>query len=208
MAIGGGQVVARTPKQSSTPGQRRGRRDRCARSQRSMSNSLWAKSLIAPKTCSRWSRRSPLRPDAPRTRSKNSKGDLRIGCRESLISYLLVLRDWQGASLKDLVRHQLAPFTESGSERVTMSGPDILLRPEAAEAIGLALHELATNAVKYGAISVPGGHVTNSWACEDHGIEPRQVLVNWIERRRAIRDAAVAQGLWPHHIRAPRNEIA
>jgi two-component sensor histidine kinase len=63
-----------------------------------------------------------------------------------------------------------------------VSGPDIMLRPEAAEAIGLALHELATNAVKYGAISSPDGHVTISWAFEDHGIEPRRLLVNWIER--------------------------
>ena len=54
-----------------------------------------------------------------------------------------------------------------------MSGPDIMLRPEAAEAIGLALHELATNAVKYGALSVRGGHITISWAFEDHGTEPR-----------------------------------
>jgi two-component sensor histidine kinase len=95
---------------------------------------------------------------------------------------LLVLQDWQGASMTDLVRDQLATFTESGSGHITVSGPDIMLRPEAAEAIGLALHELATNAVKYGAISVPGGHVAISWAFEDHGIEPRRVLVNWIER--------------------------
>jgi PAS domain S-box-containing protein len=95
---------------------------------------------------------------------------------------LLVLQDWQGASMTDLVRDQLATFTESGSGHITVSGPDIMLRPEAAEAIGLALHELATNAVKYGAISVPGGHVAISWAFEDHGIEPRRLLVNWIER--------------------------
>jgi two-component sensor histidine kinase len=94
---------------------------------------------------------------------------------------LLVLQDWQGALLTDLVRDQLAPFTDPGSERITVSGPHIMLRPEAAEAIGLALHELATNAVKYGAISVPGGHITISWAFEDHDIEPR-LLVNWIER--------------------------
>jgi two-component sensor histidine kinase len=63
-----------------------------------------------------------------------------------------------------------------------VSGPDALLRPEAAEAIGLALHELGTNAVKYGALSVPGGHVTISWALEDHGTSPSQFAVNWIER--------------------------
>jgi two-component sensor histidine kinase/PAS domain-containing protein len=94
---------------------------------------------------------------------------------------LLVLRDWQGAPLKELVRLQLDPFTEPGSERISVSGPDVLLRPEAAEAIGLALHELATNAVKYGALSVPVGKVTISWAFEDHGPEPRQFLVNWID---------------------------
>ena len=95
---------------------------------------------------------------------------------------LLVLQDWQGASLADLVRDQLAPFTEAGSEHMTVSGPDIMLKPEAAEAIGLALHELATNAVKYGALSVPGGHVTISWAFGDQGTAPRQFLVNWLEQ--------------------------
>ena len=55
---------------------------------------------------------------------------------------LLVLQDWQGASLSALVHDQLAPFTEFGRERITVSGPDIMLRPQAAEAIGLALHEL------------------------------------------------------------------
>ena len=95
---------------------------------------------------------------------------------------LLVLRDWQGAPLKELVRIQLDPFTAPGSERISVTGPDVLLRPEAAEAIGLALHELATNAVKYGALSVPAGRVTISWAFEEHGPKPRQFLVNWIER--------------------------
>jgi two-component sensor histidine kinase len=118
---------------------------------------------------------------------------------------LLVLQDWQGASLKELVRHQLAPFTEPRSERVTATGPDVLLRPAAAEAIGLALHELGTNAVKYGALSVPGGNVTISWALEDHGTEPRRLLVNWIERGGPT---VTPRWLRPHCVRAPRNEIA
>ncbi len=83
--------------------------------------------------------------------------------------------------MKELVRLQLDPFTEPGSERISVLGPDVLLRPEAAEAIGLALHELATNAVKYGALSGPTGKVTISWGFEDHCPEPRQFLVNWIE---------------------------
>ncbi len=95
---------------------------------------------------------------------------------------LLVLQDWHGASLADLVRDQLAPFAEPGSTRIRASGPDVLLRPEAAEAIGLALHELATNAVKYGALSIPAGHVAVSWGMQDHGTEPRLFLITWIER--------------------------
>jgi PAS domain S-box-containing protein len=95
---------------------------------------------------------------------------------------LLVLQDWQGASLADLVRDQLAPFPEPGGTRIHASGPDVLLRPEAAEAIGLALHELATNAVKYGALSIPAGHVAVSWGMQDHGTEPRLFLITWVER--------------------------
>lgn len=120
---------------------------------------------------------------------------------------MLVLQDWQGASLGELVRDQLAPFTEPGSARVNVSGPDILLRSEAAEAVGLALHELATNAVKYGALSVPDGHVTISWAPEYHGREPRQFLVNWIERGGPT-VTPPSRTLWPYYVRAPRYEIA
>ena len=94
---------------------------------------------------------------------------------------LLVLQDWQGASLADLVRDQLAPFAETGSTRLSVSGPDIALRPEAAEAIGLALHELATNAVKYGALSTPVGQVRVAWELDSPGTEPRQLRLSWME---------------------------
>jgi two-component sensor histidine kinase len=95
---------------------------------------------------------------------------------------LLVNRNWQGASLADLVRDQLAPFAEVGSARLHVSGPDILVSPEAAQAIGLALHELATNAVKYGALSVPIGQVTVFWALENHGTELPRLRLNWAEQ--------------------------
>lgn len=95
---------------------------------------------------------------------------------------LLVSRNWKGALLSDLVSNQLAPFAEVGGARLNMSGPDILVSPEAAEAIGLALHELATNAMKYGALSVPVGQVTVFWALEYHGTEPRRLQLNWVEQ--------------------------
>ena len=95
---------------------------------------------------------------------------------------LLVLQDWRGASLADLVRDQLAPFVETGSTRIDVSGPCVVLGPKAAEAVGLAVHELATNAVKYGALSVPTGRVTVSWAWENPDTEPRQLRLSWLER--------------------------
>src|SRR5262249_59894082 len=68
---------------------------------------------------------------------------------------LLVTRGWHGTDIRDLVRMQLFPFVESKEDRLTCEGPALLLTPKAAEQIGLALHELGTNAPHYGAFSVP-----------------------------------------------------
>jgi two-component sensor histidine kinase len=112
---------------------------------------------------------------------------------------LLVNRNWQGASLADLVRDQLSPFAEVGGRRLNVSGPDVLVSPETAEAIGLALHELATNAVKYGALSVPTGQVTVSWALErhgneKHGTEPRRLRLSWVEQNGPLVVAPTRKG--------------
>jgi PAS domain S-box-containing protein len=77
---------------------------------------------------------------------------------------LLVQRSWQGASIGEIAQSQLAPFVGAGTDRLHLSGPDIVVTPKAAEAIGLALHELATNAVKHGAFSNATGTVTIDWA--------------------------------------------
>ncbi|MDQ0511941.1 sensor histidine kinase [Ancylobacter amanitiformis] len=77
---------------------------------------------------------------------------------------LLVQEGWHGASLNDMVRSQLGHHFDHERSQVTVSGPDIFLKPEAAQNIGLALHELSTNAAKYGALSVPGGQVAIRWA--------------------------------------------
>ena len=74
---------------------------------------------------------------------------------------LLVEQQWSGALIDDLVRAQLAAF---GMEKVACHGQRIMLRAEAVQNVALALHELATNASKYGALSVPAGKVNIDWA--------------------------------------------
>jgi PAS domain S-box-containing protein len=76
---------------------------------------------------------------------------------------LLVNQDWLGASVESLVRGQLAPFVERDDPRVQIRGPSVDLKSEATEALGLALHELATNSLKYGALSDPDGQVEIVW---------------------------------------------
>jgi len=76
---------------------------------------------------------------------------------------LLVEEDGRGAWIADLVRSQLEPFGEVDGTRITTTGPAVFLSAEAAQNIGLALHELATNATKHGALSVPEGVVTVRW---------------------------------------------
>ena len=68
---------------------------------------------------------------------------------------LLVESDWQGADIRELIRTQLAPFHNLGDDSVLIEGPHLKLNPKAAEQIGLAVHELGTNAVKHGALSEP-----------------------------------------------------
>jgi len=80
---------------------------------------------------------------------------------------LLVGRDWQGASMSELVRAQLAPFAERAHARIDISGPELELKPNVVHSLTLALHELATNAAKYGALSVPDGRVAIRWEVDD-----------------------------------------
>lgn len=76
---------------------------------------------------------------------------------------LLVQEDWQGASLRDLARSQLGHYIDRTGSQIELSGAPLQIRPEAAQHIGMALHELATNAAKYGALSVPEGKIRVSW---------------------------------------------
>jgi PAS domain S-box-containing protein len=91
---------------------------------------------------------------------------------------LLVRNEWQGVDVEDLVRAQLAHFADLIGRRIAVRGPKQLrLNAAAAQAIGLALHELATNAGKYGALSVDAGRVEVGWAVD------RDIFaMSWTER--------------------------
>ena len=82
---------------------------------------------------------------------------------------LLVKSEWQGVEVFDLVSAQLNHFKELIGTRVLFDGPPARLRPEAAQGIGMALHELATNAVKHGALSNSAGRVTIAWRISQNG---------------------------------------
>jgi PAS domain S-box-containing protein len=92
---------------------------------------------------------------------------------------LLVHESWRGASLRELIRSQLASY--AADKRVTIEGPDIGLKPEAAQNLGLALHELADNAARFGSLSVPDGRVSINWdrARADGG---NAIAIDWCER--------------------------
>jgi two-component sensor histidine kinase len=93
---------------------------------------------------------------------------------------LLVQESWHGALLSDLVRSQLGHYLDREDSQLSVDGPSVFLKPEAAQNIGLALHELATNAAKYGALSVPSGHVSITWGWAQE-TNPKAAEIVWIE---------------------------
>jgi two-component sensor histidine kinase len=90
---------------------------------------------------------------------------------------LMLRQNWQGAWMGDLVEAQLDLF--AAGERAQVSGPPIFLNANAVQNIGFALHELATNASKHGALSVPDGRVVVTWS--EPGDDGR-IRLEWAER--------------------------
>lgn len=96
---------------------------------------------------------------------------------------LLIRESWYGASLGELVRSQLAVYIDRAQGQVAFEGPEVALKPEAAQNLGLALHELAVNAAKFGALSVPGGRVSISWGRDGAGDgDGNAVALDWHEQ--------------------------
>jgi PAS domain S-box-containing protein len=84
---------------------------------------------------------------------------------------------WIGADLSAIAAQELAPYAEASEQRVRIVGPSVLLDANTAQTIAVALHELATNAAKYGALSVANGHVTVNWSDETNG----ELYFRWSE---------------------------
>lgn len=91
---------------------------------------------------------------------------------------LLVQTDWRGATVFELLLSQVKPF--GYEDRVTMSGPSLVLQPAAVQYLGMAFHELATNSAKYGVLSGQGGTITVQWSIDAEGGE-RRLRLAWSE---------------------------
>jgi two-component sensor histidine kinase len=117
--------------------------------------------------------------------------DGRIQALSNVHSTLAKTR-WIGADLSTIATQELAPYAEASEQRVRIDGPPVLLDANAAQTIAVILHELATNAVKYGALSVTNG-VNLNWSDETDG----QLRVRWTEtggRKCRNRHARVSAG--------------
>jgi PAS domain S-box-containing protein len=83
---------------------------------------------------------------------------------------------WQGAEMAKLVEEELAPYRSAHADRIRIAGPKVVLEPTTAQTLALALHELSTNAVKYGALSQASGRLELNW-----DIRPDEIVVTWRE---------------------------
>jgi PAS domain S-box-containing protein len=92
---------------------------------------------------------------------------------------LLSHRRWQGIPLAELVRHELAPYATVSNTRI--DGPDVVLSAEAGQTLAMVLHELATNAAKFGAISVKSGRVCVGWSFKRNGHAESWLCIQWEE---------------------------
>jgi PAS domain S-box-containing protein len=94
---------------------------------------------------------------------------------------LLHRNEWKGVDLEELVHFQLAHFQDRRNERIAVRGPSLVVTVAISQTLGMALHELATNACKYGALSSPSGRVEINWfLCPDDG-ENRRFVMTWVE---------------------------
>ncbi len=100
---------------------------------------------------------------------------------------LLVKGGWENMGLRALVESELKPYAAKSSQQISITGDNLALGSRAAQALGMALHELTTNAVKYGALKMPSGRLDVRWTSN------RELLhIDWIET--GLTNAAASEG--------------
>jgi two-component system, chemotaxis family, CheB/CheR fusion protein len=91
---------------------------------------------------------------------------------------LLTLADWREAALRDILEAELTPYHQDG--RISLSGPNIALPPKHALCVTLTLHELTTNAAKYGALAQPDADLRIEWVVSEDG-DGKTLTIRWVE---------------------------
>lgn len=94
---------------------------------------------------------------------------------------LLSRENWSSVQIQEIVMEELRPFMSDDRRNVHIEGPSVALNSRAALVFGMSIHELATNAVKYGALSVPGGDITVTWSVEQSD-QDKELVLEWAER--------------------------
>lgn len=118
-----------------------------------------------------------------RAKSLEDFRDVFLGRIHALTAaYTLLSRDgWSPIPLREILLEDLKPFMAGEQQNVVLTGPPVQLQPRAALALGMAVHELTTNAAKYGALSVTEGDIEINWSVEKSAGGDRLVL-KWVER--------------------------
>lgn len=95
---------------------------------------------------------------------------------------MLVHNKWAGVDVEALVRSQLAHMKDAIGRRIWIAGPKIQIKADAAQALGMAIHELLTNAGKYGALSSDKGQVSIDWWLQTDPLGQQEFAISWIEK--------------------------
>ncbi len=106
---------------------------------------------------------------------------------------MLTRENWEAADLDEIVAEAIEPYQDQERERFRIDGPKVRLNPSMALALAMALQELATNAVKYGALSNATGEVQISWEL-DHSVIPARLRLRWQETGGPLVQTPVRRG--------------
>jgi PAS domain S-box-containing protein len=110
---------------------------------------------------------------------------------------------WEGADLARLIAEELDPYRMGNPDVVSVEGPETILDPRRAQTLALAVHELATNAAKYGALTTSSGKVNLRWAIDDDGL-----TIKWLETNGPRVVAPTTQGYGTRVIRASLEQLS